>query len=105
MSYTNGVGGFQPVLGSIAPAATKTNSAAESANAQNQRNAAVGKTEQTNHGDQTNLSSAGGIIAHALSGSDTRSEKIAALQQAIASGSYKVSSSDVAGKMIQSLLE
>jgi len=45
------------------------------------------------------------LIAHALEGSDTRAEKVAALQQAIASGNYRVSSADVAGKMIQSLLE
>jgi flagellar biosynthesis anti-sigma factor FlgM len=45
------------------------------------------------------------LIAHALEGSDTRAEKVAALQQAIASGSYSVSSADVASKMIQSLLE
>ncbi len=44
-------------------------------------------------------------MSQALEISDVRSAKVAALQQAIASGSYKVSSSDVAEKMIDSLLE
>ena len=52
------------------------------------------------HADQTNFSSA----AQALDGSDIRSAKVSALQQAIAAGSYSVSSSDVADKIIQSLL-
>jgi negative regulator of flagellin synthesis FlgM len=55
--------------------------------------------------DQTNLSSTGGLVAQALESSDTRSAKVASLQQAIAAGSYSVSSSDVADKIIQSLLD
>jgi negative regulator of flagellin synthesis FlgM len=100
MSYTNGIGNLQQVLSSITPAATQP--AAESANAQKQNDVSKAHTEQA---DQTNLSSTGGLIAHALEGSDTRTGKVAALQQAIASGTYSVSSSDVAGKMIDSLLE
>jgi negative regulator of flagellin synthesis FlgM len=57
---------------------------------------------QTDHAD---LSAAGGLISKALEGTDVRTSKVEALQQAIASGSYHVSSSDVAGKMIQSLLD
>ena len=52
--------------------------------------------------DQANLSSTGGIMAQALDGSDARTDKVATLQQAIATGSYNVSSSDVAEKMIDS---
>lgn len=98
MSYANGIGALQQALSSIAPAAAQQ--AAEGV--ANQHSAPVAKAS---HADQANLSSASGMIAHALEGSDVRSEKVAALQQAIASGSYKVSSSEVAGKMIQSLLE
>jgi len=39
----------------------------------------------------------------ALSGSDVRSSKVEALQQSIAAGTYNVSSSDVADKLIESL--
>lgn len=55
--------------------------------------------------DQTKLSSLGGLVSQALEGSDTRTAKVASLQQAISSGQYNVSSSDVADKLIQSLLE
>lgn len=100
MSYTNGIGNLQQALSSIAPT-QPASQATESAEA-SLRGKASAPVKQA---DQTNLSSAGGVIAHALQGSDVRSEKVAALQQAIASGSYNVSSSDVAGKMIDSLLE
>lgn len=102
MSYANGVGALQQVLSSIAPATTQ---ATEATNVPNQGGAAVADASRTSHADQTHLSSAGGMIAQAMTGSDVRPEKVAALQQAIASGSYHASSSDVAGKMIDSLLE
>jgi negative regulator of flagellin synthesis FlgM len=54
--------------------------------------------------DQTSLSSTADLVAQALEGSDTRSAKVASLQQAISAGNYNVSSSDVADKIIQSLL-
>jgi negative regulator of flagellin synthesis FlgM len=56
--------------------------------------------------DQASLSTAGGLIAQAISGSnsDVRTDKVAALQQAIANGTYHVASSDVAGKIVDSLL-
>lgn len=101
MSYTNGIGNLQQALSSITPT-QPASQATESAEALQQRSATAAAAKQT---DQTNLSSAGGVIAHALEGSDVRSDKVAALQQAIASGSYNVSSLDVAGKMIDSLLE
>jgi flagellar biosynthesis anti-sigma factor FlgM len=44
-------------------------------------------------------------MAQALEGSDVRFAKVTALQQAIAAGNYKVSSADVAEKMVDSLLE
>lgn len=106
MSYTNGIGNLQQTLSSVTPATNATTQPAsqvtESTSASQQRNAVAAPAKHT---DQTNLSSAGGMIAHALEGSDVRTDKVAALQKAIASGSYNVSSSDVAGKMIDSMLE
>jgi len=106
MSYTNGIGNLQQALSSVTPATNATTQPAsqvtESTGASQQRSATAASAKQT---DQTSLSSASGIISHALEGSDVRSDKVAALQKAIASGSYNVSSSDVAGKMIDSLLE
>ena len=56
-------------------------------------------------GDATRLSTTSGIVAQATAGSDVRFEKVAALQSAIASGTYKVSAGDVADKLINSLLD
>ncbi|MEO6909621.1 MAG: flagellar biosynthesis anti-sigma factor FlgM [Edaphobacter sp.] len=102
MSYTNGVGGLQQLLNSMTSKATPP---AEPAAGSKRQDAAIANAGRVANADHTDLSSAGGLIAQALQGSDTRTAKVAALQQAIASGTYNVSSSDVAGKMIQSLLE
>jgi negative regulator of flagellin synthesis FlgM len=103
MSYNNGIGNLQQVLNSMTPATTQPASqAGEAAKAPKQHQAALARAEQA---DQTNLSSTSGVIAHALEGSDVRTEKVASLQQAIASGSYSVSSSDVADKIANSLLK
>ncbi len=58
--------------------------------------------------DQTSLSTVSDLVAKALTRvdltSDVRLEKILPIQEAIANGSYHVSASDVAGKIIDSLL-
>jgi negative regulator of flagellin synthesis FlgM len=103
MSYTNGVGSLQQLLGSMTSAPSTATQPAEPANPPGRGGGAVSQPSREN--DQTNLSSVGELVAHALEGSDVRTEKVAALQQAIASGSYDVSSAKVADRMIQSLLE
>lgn len=103
MSYINGIGSLQQPLRSATPATTQPLSqVTESTEASPQRKVAAAPGKQA---DQTNLSSASGVIAHALEASDVRTEKVAALQKAITSGSYNVSSTAVASKMIDSLLE
>ena len=97
MSYASGIGSLQQAITSISPSETKP--AASASNTES--DVASRGTAQP---DRADLSSAGGIVSQALEGSDTRSAKVAALQQAIADGSYNVSSSDVADKIIQSLL-
>lgn len=101
MSYTNGIGSLQQALSSIAASAAKPSDAT---NALGTETKDVMITSTVDQADQTHLSTASGIMSQALESSDTRSAKVSALQQAIASGSYSVSSSDVADKMIQSLL-
>ena len=99
MSYTNGIGNLQQAL-SLA-ASTSTKPVADAAISKTNGGASAQASVQ---GDQANLSSTGGIMAQALEVSDARSAKVAALQQAIASGSYNVPPSDVAEKLIDSLL-
>jgi negative regulator of flagellin synthesis FlgM len=55
--------------------------------------------------DTTNVSSTGGLVAAALATPDVRLDKVAQLQTAIGNGSYSVSSSDVASKIVESLLK
>jgi negative regulator of flagellin synthesis FlgM len=56
-------------------------------------------------GDTATISSAALSAAAASGISDVRTDKVAAIQQALASGTYAVSPSDVAGKLIDHLLQ
>jgi negative regulator of flagellin synthesis FlgM len=103
MSFASGIGSLQQTISSSTPSDAKLV-------VQMDRSGSVlaaneGSIESPDNLDQASLSSAGGVVAQALEGSDTRYAKIASLQQAIATGSYNVSSSDVADKIIRSLLE
>ena len=101
MTYASGINSLQ-TINSITPSEAKPAaqvSAPGSASKTSARSIA-----NVEHVDQTNLSSTGGLVAEALEISDTRSGKVASLQQSIAAGNYSVSSSDVADKIIQSLL-
>jgi negative regulator of flagellin synthesis FlgM len=102
MSYASGINSLERMINTIpsseAKPATQVNGAESVSKASRE---SIANVEQ---GDQANVSSTGGLVAQALEGSDTRSAKVASLQQAIAAGNYSVSSSDVADKIIQSLL-
>ncbi|WP_158791894.1 flagellar biosynthesis anti-sigma factor FlgM [Granulicella sp. L60] len=103
MSFASGIGGLQQAMNSIASSETKPATRPEVSDG----GVGEGDVSVTGAGqvDQANLSSAGGLVAQALEGSDVRSEKVSSLQQAIASGNYNVPSADVADKMVQSLLD
>jgi negative regulator of flagellin synthesis FlgM len=101
MSYASGIGNAQQIISSITPSEAKT--AIEVSAPDGAIN--VESIANVGHADQTSLSSTGGLVAEALESPDTRSAKVASLQQAIAAGNYSVSSSDVADKIIQSLLD
>ena len=110
MSYTNGLvnnglANAQQVFNTADTAATARTDAASkansvAANATTQNVAGPGVTS-----DQASLSSAGGAISQALSGSDVRADKVAGLQQSIAAGTYNVPASDVADKLMNVLLK
>ncbi len=100
MSYASGIGSLQQAINSTArQAAIQANLPDGIAKS------GEGSVVDVRHADQANLSSTGGLVAQALESSDARLAKVASLQQAIASGNYSVSSSDVADKIIQSLLD
>jgi len=65
-----------------------------------------GESNGTSAVDQASLSTVGGVMAQALSESDdVRTDKVAALQQSIAAGTYNVPASAVADKIISALLQ
>jgi len=99
MSSTNGIGDLKQALSAAVPATQ-----AQSVQKQSHENNGPAPSSAP-QSDEATLSTTGGMIAQALQGSDVRTSKIEALQKAIASGSYNVSASDVADKMIQSLLD
>jgi negative regulator of flagellin synthesis FlgM len=103
MNYASGINTLQQAINSTTPIEAKpaTQVNASDSVAKGSERALIANVEQV---DQANVSSTGGLVAQALEGSDTRSAKVASLQQAIAAGTYSVSSSDVADKIIQSLL-
>jgi len=102
MTGLNGVGAVANAIGNLNVNGTNsaTETAATAAKISSASPASTGGVT-----DQASVSSAGGLVAQALNTSDVRSDKVAALQSAIANGSYQVSSSDVASKIVDSLLK
>jgi negative regulator of flagellin synthesis FlgM len=103
MSFSNGIGSLQQTTNPIAP--TERKPAIQTSVSESVANQNEVQISNVEHADQTNLSSTAGIVAQVLESSDVRSAKVASLQQAIAAGTYSVSSSDVADKIIRSLLD
>ncbi len=103
MSSVNGIGNPQQTITSITPSATTPAVQATSSSGETSKSAVFNSNRQP--ADQTTLSATAGLVAQAMEGSDVRFEKVASLQQAISAGSYSVSSSDVADKIIHSLSE
>jgi negative regulator of flagellin synthesis FlgM len=99
MSYTNGIVGAQQLSTLMTTAATAPQSQANAA-------AQSGVPAPGANGlsdDQISFSAVASLIAQPSGDSDVRTERISALQQAISAGTYNVSSSDVADKLIQAL--
>ena len=100
MSYTNSIGSPHQLSTPMTTAATAPwSSASISTKSEN-------SATDTNNisDDQTSFSAAASLIAQPPDGSDVRSERVSALQQAISDGTYNVSASDLADKLIQTLV-
>lgn len=103
MSYTNGIGNPQQLPSAAEavaslPAARVTKPEVGSVSASS---AVLGNAPPV---DKANVSTTAEMMAQALSGSDVRADKVAALQQTIAAGTYNVPSSNVADKLMSSML-
>jgi negative regulator of flagellin synthesis FlgM len=55
-------------------------------------------------GDRTEVSTAASLANRAMTIPDTRMDKVAAVQQALASGTYSVSADDVSAKIVSHML-
>ncbi|HVZ83746.1 MAG TPA: flagellar biosynthesis anti-sigma factor FlgM [Terracidiphilus sp.] len=94
MDVRNTVNGLQNLLG-VTPAAQP-----QSQPAQNQ----PAQASSTLAGDQATLSSAGSTVLQAAADSDVRQDKVASIQSALAAGTYNVSASAVASKLVDAML-
>jgi flagellar biosynthesis anti-sigma factor FlgM len=98
MNITSGIGSAAQALNVLSTASTNGTDGVKQTN---NGGATAGVQPQS---DATSLTAAGGLLTQALSGDDTRAGKVQALQQAIVAGTYNVSASAVADKLIQSML-
>ncbi|HEV2645737.1 MAG TPA: flagellar biosynthesis anti-sigma factor FlgM [Acidobacteriaceae bacterium] len=97
MSQMNGIGSSQQFPVTTDFIAVSSAGRAKGGTAAGTSNAASGL-------DQANVSGTADVVAQALSGSDVRMDRVTSLQNAIAAGTYSVSASDVAAKLLSSLL-
>ena len=102
MTYTSGIGSQQNI-NAITPVEAQPVVPVNASGAATAKYELLGAT--VGHADETALSSTGDLISQSLEASDARTAKVLSLQFAINAESYKVSSSDVADKIIQSLME
>ena len=113
MSYTSGitnVQGFNAIEAAVSASTNRTGKTAQSSAASLSGASLTGASQAGSSSssavDQASLSQASGLMAQALVGSDdVRNEKVAALQESIAAGTYNVSSSAVADKLVSSMLQ
>jgi flagellar biosynthesis anti-sigma factor FlgM len=98
MSYSNGIGDWK--AGQVVPSTATQQTDKSPKTPEKARNA-----EQGLPADKAQLSTTAGSISAALDGSDVREAKVLELQRAIADGSYKVSSSYLADKILESMTD
>jgi negative regulator of flagellin synthesis FlgM len=100
VSHMNGIGSSQQF-----PATTEAVAASSTARTA-RTDASVGtQTGVSASGvDQARVSGTANVVAQALSGSDVRMDRVTSLQSAIAAGTYNVPASDVASKLLSSLM-
>ena len=101
MSYTSVIAGAQQSL-SLTTSTTKATLQANVSDVSMDVNALSEKGPLQD--DRSKLSFGASLLTKALTEPDTRSERIGSLQQAIATGTYSVPASDIADKLLQSMV-
>ena len=104
MTGMDGINSLQKMLGALQVNESKNVGGTAAAKSGSSESMSVTSTVSTGSVDHASLSAAGGLAAGATDLSDVRTTKVAELRQAIASGTYNVSASAVADKMVEGML-
>ena len=94
MDIRSSLEGLKSLLGTPAPTPATT--------AQLKSGATAGGSALSS--DQATFSSAGSEVSQTAGGTEVRMEKVAAIQAALAAGTYNVPAADVATKVVDSML-
>lgn len=96
------IGNLQTVFGAGQTQQSEGVSEGQSTNGKSSQTSQIDSLFQSN--DQSTVSSTAGALKQGLDTDDVRMDKVAQLKSAIDSGTYNVSSTDVANKLISSML-
>lgn len=101
MTYSNSISATSQIFSSLT-----LSSVSESGNVSSMTKLDSGSSAATIHtqNDQSTVSTTANLLSQALSVSDERAGRVAALRETISSGAYSVSSADIADKLIQSMV-
>ncbi len=103
MAALGGISNLVAAFGTSSPNNVSATSEAAPAAVENKGQAAAKRVDINQ--DQTSVSSAASLVAQVLNTSDTRLEKVAAIQAQIANGTYQVPAVAVASKIVEDLLK
>ncbi|WP_263359560.1 flagellar biosynthesis anti-sigma factor FlgM [Acidicapsa ligni] len=105
MNVRNDIRNDGESLQHIAPSQTSSTQVSSNAIAATAQVASTGKAQMDNLAqDSTQFSAAANEAAQAASESDVRMDKVASIQNALQAGTYNIPATDVAQKVIDSLL-
>ena len=104
MTGMDGINSLQKMLGALQVNESTSVNGASATKAGSSSSAAISSAASSGSVDHASFS-ASGLAAQSTDMSDVRMTKVAELRAAIASGTYNVSASAVADKMVESMLK